>query len=105
MRRTRSTAAAFALAVVTLGIASPAYAGPESHDHPSPTPAAQGHDHSGHGAAPVTTPAGGSGDDVTRVAVLGGFGAINAAAIGTAYVLRRRDRRTGRLRGPRNLTA
>lgn len=76
---------------------------PEDHsDHGSP-PAPEDHsDHGAEGAAPDE--AGHDGHDggpdpvadQTRVSVLGGFGAVNAAVVGSAFLLRRRGRRTGR---------
>jgi hypothetical protein len=88
----------------------PASATPSAHDTPSPSPSpsptADHSGHSGHGApaeepppdhdAHGSTSAGTGPSEDTRLAVLGGFGAVNAAALGTALVLRRRDRRSGR---------
>lgn len=75
-------------------------AAPEDHgDHDSET--ATPEDHGDHDSG-TATPEGGHGgeadtvSDQTRVSVLGGFGAVNAAVIGSAFLLRRRDRRTGR---------
>jgi len=101
MRRTGAAAAA--LVVGVLGVTSPAYAGPADHDHS--TPAAPSHDHSGHGTVAMSGPDDGTGPDASRLAVLGGFGAVNVAVVGTAFVLRRRDRRSGRFHGPRNVPA
>ncbi|HEU4515232.1 MAG TPA: hypothetical protein VFR87_19140 [Nocardioidaceae bacterium] len=72
-------------------------AAPEDHSrHGSPAEEDPGHDtghdtghDSGHGGEPDTV------SDQTRVSVLGGFGALNAAVVGSAFLLRRRDRRTG----------
>lgn len=103
MRRSTWGAVPGAVAVLVLLAGGAAVAAPLGlHDHPAPTPAANphaGHDgHAGHGASQMpmpTEPPGGVSSD-TRLAVLGGFGAVNAAAIGTAMVLRRtgRGRRT-----------
>ena len=78
----------------------PETATPEDHgDHDPET--ATPEDHGDHGSG-TATPEGGHGgeadtvSDQTRVSVLGGFGAVNAAVVGSAFLLRRRDRRTGR---------
>jgi len=99
----RSAVATAALVVGVLGATSPAYAGPADHDHS--TPAAPTHDHSGHGTMAMSGPDDDTDLGTGRLAVLGGFGAVNAAVVGTAFVLRRRDRRSGRFHGPRNVTA
>lgn len=68
----------------------PETATPEDHgDHGSSTEEGTGHE-GGHGGDADTV------SDQTRVSVLGGFGAVNAAVVGSAFLLRRRDRRTGR---------
>lgn len=66
---------------------APAKSDHAEHAEPQPDGAA---DHTDHEAEPDTV----SGD--TRVRVLSGFGAANAAVLGGALVLRRRDRRTGK---------
>lgn len=102
----RMAGAAVALAFSVLA-GGPAAATPSAHDTPSPSPSptADHSGHAGHGApADGTTPdeehgssaeSTGPSDD-TRLVVLGGFGAVNAAALGTALALRRRDRRSGK---------
>lgn len=106
-RTARMTGATFALALSVLA-GAPASASSTAHDTPSPSPSptADHSGHSGHGApveepppdhdAHVSTSAATGPSEDTRLAVLGGFGAVNAAALGTALVLRRRDRRSGR---------
>lgn len=56
-------------------------------------------DDGGHGSEADTV------SDATKTRVLGGFGVVNAAAVGGAFLLRRRDRKSttkpGRVRGSR----
>lgn len=68
---------------------APEEAGAEGH---------QGENAGGHGAT-----AGSGPSATTRVAVLGTFGALNAAAIGAAWVLRRRDPHAVRFRRRREV--
>lgn len=127
-RMTAAGTAAAALALVLLGGGPAAGTGLHDDDpSPTPGPAATDHSaHSGHAEEPAVSghddhgadddgatddhsthddgtagAHGGEADSVstrTRLAVLGGFGAVNAAVVGTAFVLRRRGRRTGRAR-------
>ena len=84
----------------------PGTATPEDHgdhgDHDSGTATPEDHSQHGSSTEEETGHEGGHGgeadtvSDQTRVSVLGGFGAVNAAVVGSAFLLRRRDRRTGR---------
>jgi hypothetical protein len=101
MWRTTAGGAATAVLVTLSGLAA---AGPAAAT-PAPSPADQhaGHDAAGHDAAGHEEEAaqpedhGGHGgepdavSDTTRASVLGGFGAVNAAAVGSAFWLRRRQ--------------
>jgi hypothetical protein len=124
-RSTTAVGAAAAVLVVALGAAAPSAATPweprlHGAESPSaePSPVEDHGDHTVHGtgdAAPedhadhgaegaAPDEAGHDGHDggpdpvadQTRVSVLGGFGAVNAAVVGSAFLLRRRGRRTGR---------
>ena len=85
--------------------AGPAAGTPADHDHPAPEPTSQVDPHAGHGSTgghagdgmpTVDPPTSGVAHD-TRLAVLGAFGAVNAAAVLGALALRR----TGHGRRPR----
>lgn len=111
MGRTTGVATHVASVVLVVLAAGPAAAAPLDHDHPAPTPTAQADPHSGHGgtarspapadhagrAVPATPTTAGDVTDQTRLVVLGGFGAINAAVVLGALALRR----TGHGRTPR----
>lgn len=111
MRRVTAVAAHAAAVACLVLTAGPATAGPAVHDHPAPSPGVEdqsahtghdspsggdhashstgdpsGADHSGHETGGTSTGV----TDGTRVAVLSGFGAVNAAVVGGAVVLRRR---------------
>ncbi|WP_126688247.1 hypothetical protein [Nocardioides ferulae] len=82
---------------------------PSGHDHGAEPEEPAGHDH---GAEPEDSGGhshGGEPDTVsttTKTVVVGGFGLVNAAVVGTAFVIRRRERRDGGpARGPRNVRA
>lgn len=108
MRRTTAVAVETAAVVLVVLTAGPSTAAAGLHDHPSPTPtptsSTEGHgEHGGHSGQSGSTPeeaaeTSGGVSDGTRIAVLGGFGAVNAGVIATAFVLRGRTRRTGRAR-------
>jgi hypothetical protein len=91
--RGTTAVAAVALAALLVLLGGPALAGPSLHDHPAPTPTTAidphaGHaGHAGHQAPVAAIPE--DGVDGARLVVLGGFGLLNAAVIGTALVLRR----------------
>jgi hypothetical protein len=98
MRGTIVGTATAAGVLLVLLAGGPAEAGPPAlHDHPAPTPTAPPAGHAGHSghagttghASPVTATDPGVSDG-TRLGVLGGFGAVNAAVVGVALVLRRK---------------
>jgi hypothetical protein len=93
MRRSTVGTAITAGVLLILLAGGPASAGPPAlHDHPAPTPTAPAGAHVGHsGHASSAVPDSGVSDE-TRLRVLGGFGAVNAAVVAGALVLRRRGR-------------
>ena len=104
MSRTTGVAAHVASVVFVVLAAGPAAATPADHDHPAPVPTSQVDPHAGHGgagghagAAMPVHPTTSGATDGTRLAVLGAFGAMNAAVVMGALALRR----TGHGRRPR----
>jgi hypothetical protein len=100
--RRRWPAAAVLVAVLAVAPPAPAQAEPSPRPAPSGAPSSPGHSHEHSHDAPAPPPA---EEPSNRALVLGGFGLVNAAVLGGAVLLRRRDRRRGASHGTRQSRA